>query len=149
MERNTEAVKPQWKKIGGGSFYLGKRIIKPGQIFFADADEIPVAFRDTIIPVDGTMTWAKHDEVKETPNYPVNKISYSIEANATVENKGKSKVWFDLVTKDGKVLNEKGLKKEEAEEQVRYNLVSSEGKVLNEKPLFKSEAEILLKALEA
>ncbi len=46
----------KFKKLGGGSFRLttkksGKvieRIIKPGQIFVAALEDIPVAFRDMV-----------------------------------------------------------------------------------------------------
>jgi len=45
-----------WKKTGGGSFHAtigGKQvIIKPGQQFYAKEDEIPLAFRAQIEPVD-------------------------------------------------------------------------------------------------
>lgn len=46
----------KFHKEGGGAFAVTidgrRRIIKPGQSFYAHPDEIPAAFRDVVVPVD-------------------------------------------------------------------------------------------------
>lgn len=84
----------------------GKKIIKPGQVFTARLDEIPAAFRDVIKPVDA-------DDVKtitEEKTVPAPELEYSV--------RHKGSAWYDVVNKDGKVLNDKSLRKEQAEELV-------------------------------
>jgi hypothetical protein len=94
----------RWKKVGGGSFKLNNRYIKPGQVFLARPEEIPTAFRDLVVP---------QDEIKEKPP----EVIEVAKSEYTVQLRGKSNSWFDVVrTSDGKVLNEKGLKKEVAEQ---------------------------------
>jgi hypothetical protein len=94
----------RWKKVGGGSFKLGNRLIKPGQIFIARPEEIPLAFRDVVVAQDAIR--------EHTPEpIPVVKSKY------TVKPHGQSKTWFDVVNNTtGKVLNEKGIKKDVAEQ---------------------------------
>lgn len=106
MERANQANEIKWKKIGGGALRLKNRIIKPGQIFSARADEIPKAFLDTCIPLD---------EVPVVPESPaiILKNEYKIVL------KGKSKFLYDVVDDNGKVINEKGLTKEVAENLVK------------------------------
>lgn len=91
--------KIRWRKTGGGSFRMkGGRIIKPGQIFEATLDEIPEAFRDIIIPLD--------ELPQETPL--ISSVKYEI--------KMKTGGWFNVVESvSGKAMNEKGLRKEDAE----------------------------------
>lgn len=49
----TPNTKIRWKKMGGGSFRLfSGKIIKPGQVFRANEEEIPVSFRDVVTPLD-------------------------------------------------------------------------------------------------
>ena len=92
-----------WKKVGGGSLRLkieGKRrIIKSGQIFRATAEEISEGFRDVVIP----------QEKIPTPKIEgVIPIEYSIEP--------RSKGYWDIIDSFGKVLNEKALRRKEADE---------------------------------
>jgi hypothetical protein len=115
-----------FRKIGGGSFQLGNRIIKPGQTFEANPDDIPMAHRDVVIPVDGDMvTWKdknKQETVLTGLEEKVVKPEYLLQPH------GKSLFLFDVVTdtgkKDGegnpiyKILNEKSLKKEVAEKLI-------------------------------
>jgi hypothetical protein len=147
MERDNQEGKVQFQKIGGGSHRLGKRIIKPGEKFWAFPYEIPDSVKDIIVPVNGDTNWNKPSKTEATPVYPITKVTYTIEPNAKVEQKGKSKLWYNLTDKDGNVLNEKALKKEEAEALITYNLVNSTGKVLNEKALSLKDAEELLEAV--
>mgnify|MGYP000577203157 CR=1 FL=1 len=45
--------KPRWKKTGGGALSLRDgRLVEPNQIFRADAQDIPQAFRDLVQPID-------------------------------------------------------------------------------------------------
>lgn len=101
VELDPIAPKPiRWKKIGNGSFILNNRHIKPGQTFMATVEEIPKAFRDVVVPVEG---------LPEDPLLNVKKSSnYSI-----VEIEG-TNTW-NIVDGHGKVLNEKPMIRIEAE----------------------------------
>jgi hypothetical protein len=99
---NAELIerKPiRWKKVGGGSFSLNNRFIKPGQIFLAFPEEIPVQFRDLVIPLEEKSLPVNIEEIKK-------KSSYKLEE--------KSDGW-DILDSFGKVLNEKPMEKEVAE----------------------------------
>lgn len=109
------AVQPgtiRYKKIGGGSFTAtinGKaRWIKPGEVFDARPEEIPEAFRDTIIPLDMTLK-EKADAVPAQRKAP-SKLLYF------VKKRENGVGYYDVVDKDGKVQNEKALRKDKAEE---------------------------------
>lgn len=101
VELDPLVPKPiRWKKIGNGSFILNNRYIKPGQTFMATVEEIPKAFRDVVVPVEG---------LPEDPLLNVKKSSnYSI-----VEIEG-TNTW-NIVDGQGKVLNEKPMVRIEAE----------------------------------
>ena len=114
MERskNIDPNAIGWKKLGGGSLHVnigGKvQIIKPGQTFYALEDEIPLSFRDTIVPVD-----------------PVGKSKAVVKKEKDLEDKAtaseyklqhRNGKWWDVVNEDGKIQNEKALDKEAAEE---------------------------------
>ncbi len=113
MERTkvieSKSPKPTWKKIGGGSLRIGNRIIKPNQTFEAYPEEISPSFRNLIIPVSADASFAKSTPREPTPEEVV-KEKY------TVKPRGESKVWFDVIDSNGKVLNEKALKKETADQ---------------------------------
>lgn len=112
MKRNK--AKPgeiRWRKDGGGSFYMRKngkvKIIKPGQIFLASPDDIPEAFRDVVVPVEG-------EELKT-----LQKKDAKAAKKATVyslKHKGGGK----YIVEDGeeKQINEGTLTKKEAEELI-------------------------------
>jgi hypothetical protein len=102
----NEEQKIGWKNRGGGSFWLLGHIIKPGQLFQAKVSEIPTAFRDVLIPVDGIPE----------PNKPIveGKIS-----TYTIQPRGKSTSLFDVVNEAGKVINAKGLTKEKGEKLIQ------------------------------
>jgi len=101
---NTASEKIRWKKLGGGSLRLlidGKRrIIKPNEKFMATPDEVPQAFRDVVVPLD---------TIPGTPPTPV--ITMGVQTVYVAKPRGKSGDW-DVVDPNGKVLNEKALKKE-------------------------------------
>ena len=113
MER-TKGVgtKPiQWKKSGGGSFVAqinGKAvIIKPGQTFYAKAEEIPTSFRDMVTPVDPTQLGVVQAEEKAEIE-EINAPKYEL------QHRGGG--WWNVVSEDGKLFNEKALKREDAQE---------------------------------
>lgn len=97
--RNGEMM---WVKEGGGSSILiingVKRMIKSGQKFAACPDEIPEAFRDVIVPLDGMKV--------EPPTLEAVKSEYSLQH--------KSGGWYDVVDHSGKVVSENSLRKEDA-----------------------------------
>ena len=113
MER-TSKQDPEailWKKTGGGSFHvnIGGRvmIIKQNQTFLARTEEIPLAFRDTVIPVDpaaASKVVKKREEVAKK----------AAPSKYFLKERGGN--WWDVVSEDGKVQNEKALRKPEAEE---------------------------------
>jgi hypothetical protein len=147
MERDNTEKKPLWKKLGGGSLRFRNKIIKPGEVFAAYPEEIPEAFRKFVASVSGTVDFGTAQEAPISPTYPITQVAYTIEARTKVEPRGKTKLWFNIIDKEGTILNEKALKKEDAEKLVTYDLVGTNGKVLNDKPLKKEEAEDLLKAM--
>jgi hypothetical protein len=85
-------TRKRWKNEGG-TFQLGNRYIKPNQIFLAREDEISNAFRDTI---------RLYDNVGETPEY-VKPLQISFTKKQREDGD------FDILSTDGKVLNEKPL----------------------------------------
>jgi hypothetical protein len=118
MERVKSEVtegKPKWKKVGGGSLRIGKKIIKPNEVFEAFPDEISPAFRNMVIPFSGDANFktpARKIEEPTVKKEDITKLSYTIEPH------GKSALWFDVVDAQGKVMNTKSLKKEFAEKLV-------------------------------
>jgi len=115
MERvvKEQEQKLTFRKIGGGSMRLRKRIIKPDQVFQAFLSEIPEAFRGFVIPVgEESLNAVKASEQQDKPkNIPGNKAQYVIEE--------KSKGWFNVVDKQGKAINERALRKETADELLK------------------------------
>jgi hypothetical protein len=104
MERTIKNDVIKWKHTGGGILYLSDhRVIKPGDIFLATSDQVSMAFRDTIKPLEPIPTGPEPVAVK---------IEFS------VQRRGKSN-WYDAVDNRGKVINEKALKKSEALELVK------------------------------
>ena len=92
----------RWKKIGGGSFRTRQgKIIKQNQTFFAHPDDIPKAFRDTVIPLEAPLDGPDTPLTSKAPGYSI-----------VVKNAG----WYNVVSSTGKVMNEKGLRRDAAEE---------------------------------
>ena len=108
---NTEK-KQWWIKTEGNYFRMsvnGKRkIIKKGQKFQAYPHEIPVAFRDTIKSLDGEDVSEPTGAPKVSTEEKVDPLKYSI--------KHRAGAWWDVVNEDGKIINEKAMKKADAEE---------------------------------
>lgn len=95
-----------WRKTGGGTHRLkreGKplKIIKSNQKFKARPSEIPESFRDIIIPLE---------DLPEEKPLPITPPGY------TPKYKGSG--WYDVVDGDGKVMNEKSLRKDEMEKLI-------------------------------
>lgn len=115
MERTKPINNPapeniRWKKIGGGSLRLTingrKRIIKPNEKFRAALNEVPQAFRDVIIPLE------------DLPGSAPAPVIAGIETVYTLKTREKGG-WYDVVDKNGKVLNEKALKKDVADKLIQ------------------------------
>lgn len=115
MERTKTSDQIRWRKEGGGSFRLGRRIIKPGEVFKATKEEIPEAFLNTVTPLDSIPV-----ESVKTPVVSAPKTNeYSVVP--ALARKGKEKEageFFNVVDKNGKKLNEKPLDKETADKLV-------------------------------
>ncbi len=102
----------RFKKVGGGSLRLHNRIIKPGQIFIANPSDIPKSFRDLVIALDKNVKW----EVAKSPAAaPVPITPAVVTKPVYVVKKREGSQWYDVLDGQGKVLNERGLKKEVAE----------------------------------
>jgi hypothetical protein len=87
---------------------MGNKIIKPGQIFVAFPNDIPKAFRDTVIVLSGSVTW-EEEKVKEPPvPLKITKPEYKVK-------KREGSQWFDVFDLQDKKINEKGLSQEKAE----------------------------------
>jgi hypothetical protein len=96
-----------WRKVGGGSLRIGKRIIKPNEKFQASPEDIKPAFRDLVVPLE------------DVPEIAGNKVPTVIKSEYKLQPRGKSNTWFDVVDKNGKVLNDKGMQKDKAEKLIK------------------------------
>ena len=97
----------RYKKVGGGSLRMHRKIIKPGEKFSAYPADV-AKFGNAVVPLENIPKSATEvDDVK------VIKTEYK------VMPRGKSKLWFDVVGPNGKLLNEKALKKDVAEQLVK------------------------------
>lgn len=109
MKRTTnEAGSVQWRKIGGGSFYFRNRIIKPNQVFTAKLEDIPEGFRDVIVQVE---TGKKANVIKPEAAPPAVPLEYEIRSRGAG--------YYNVEDADGKVLNEKALRKDAAEALIK------------------------------
>ena len=111
MER-VRSQKFLWKKIGAGSFRMANlKYIKPGQIFEATEEEIPVAFRDLIVRVDGDASPSPVEVEKKLDDVAKEASEYTLKARG-------GGGWYDVVDINGKVVNEKALKQDAALELI-------------------------------
>jgi len=78
------------------------RIIKPNEIFDARLEDIPPGFRDVVLPYEGNTV---SEEKKASESAP--KLEYF----AKVRSPG----YYDVVDKNGKVQNQKALRKAAAD----------------------------------
>jgi len=101
----------KFRKTGKGTLRLSSgKVVKGGEVFYAYPEEIPEAFRDTIELLDTKQeatkeTFKDHGVVEdESPKYSLDMVGPG---------------WFNIVDKHGKVVNEKKMRKQEAEEQLK------------------------------
>jgi len=97
----------RYKKVGGGSLRMHRKIIKPGEIFEAYPGDV-AKFGNAVVPLDKV-----HKPATEVVDAEVKKTEYKLAP------RGKSKLWFDVVGPNGKILNDKALKKDVAEQLVK------------------------------
>jgi hypothetical protein len=105
MERKKED-RSEFVKHGGGSLRLPGRIIKPNQKFFAYDHEIPKGAWDLITRLSGTPTGPVPEDVPikvKPPKYKLDHVGGG---------------WYNILDSEGKIVNEKALKKEEANEHL-------------------------------
>lgn len=105
-QKKLDLITPKpihWKKIGSGGFLFNNRYIKPGQIFTATVEEIPLAFRDVIVPTEDVPT----DKLLVNPETLYKKEL--IEGTNT----------YNIVSSTGKILNENPVTLEEAEKLLK------------------------------
>jgi hypothetical protein len=100
---NNENVQIWWRKVGGGSFRLRGKIIKPNEKFKAAPHEIPKAFRNVVLPLEALPEAVTITKIVAQGKIP----TYQLKAR---ERAG----WFDIVNEQGKPMNEKPLKEEDA-----------------------------------
>jgi len=115
----------KWKKIGGGTFRMKDgRIIKPNQVFEAYESDIPQAFRKFVVPLDPLPK----EEVKVEDNFEIKpaegkkeedmekELDIKEDEELEVEMVHRGGGWYDVINKkSGKKINEKPLKKTDAE----------------------------------
>ena len=106
MER--ENIQPSeliwWKRVGGKAFMFNGRHIKPNQKFQAKLEDIPEAFRDIILPLD--QGEYEKSVTKEDVRAPA-ELEYFV--------KSRGAGYYDVVDGDGKLQNEKALRKDAAD----------------------------------
>jgi hypothetical protein len=118
VEGEKITLAPRWKKLGGGSFRIQKangsaKIIKPGEIFRAHPDEIPLGFRDLCQPLDGAVAWEDNKKSgKRTQPIPGVKPIYHLAPRVGTDS------LFDILNPEGKVLNEVPLEEEVAKQLI-------------------------------
>jgi hypothetical protein len=123
-----ERTKVKWRKIGGGNFRLGNRIIKPNEVFTASPDEIPQLFRKFFVQMEQVpdepeiVRSRKKFEVKPVEEDVVFEAAKTLQDKVLPESPMEYQVeeaapgWFNVVnTVTGKQLNEKKLRKADAE----------------------------------
>lgn len=102
-------VEIEWRKIDGGSLRLRNgKIVKPNEVFKAFESDISPAFRSSVVPTDPKSYIAEQDKPID-----LTKAVYTIEAADDDNN-----THFNVVNAAGKILNEKLLTIEEAEDLV-------------------------------
>ena len=98
----------QWRKNGPGSLRLRTgKIVKQNEVFWAKESDVSPAFRKCIVPVNPNAYIAE----KEKP-LDLEKATYTIAACES------DKTRFNVVNHAGKIINEKPLSLEEAEDLV-------------------------------
>jgi hypothetical protein len=99
--------KLRYQKQGLGSLYLFDSIIKPYQTISCYPEDIPAQYKDVLVCIDTPemQTWA----TKESGDIAMKEVLYETQERET-------KGWYDVVNTDsGKAINEKRLRKADAE----------------------------------
>lgn len=100
----------KWTRIGGGSSVLvinGKqKMLVQNRVVWALPEEVPEGVRDVVVPVHPEDL----GDVEKTESINVAKLEYTV-----VPKKGG---YYDVVNSDGKVINEKSLRKDAAQELI-------------------------------
>lgn len=119
MERTKNKIgnnlgdRKSWKKVGGGDARLvingRNRIIKPNEVFDAFEDEVPSAFRDVIICLNGNVSGKPTNKPETIVNVDVTPITYTKEAT---EVEG----LFNIKNSLGKIVNQKPITEEKADQ---------------------------------
>lgn len=91
------------------------RIIKPGEIFRAYANEIPLQFRDVVQPIDAVVEGPPATTDKTSPLPPLPKVVNPV---YSMQPRGKSKLLYDIVDANGKRVNEAPMAKAAAEQMI-------------------------------
>lgn len=108
--KNT-SIKSSRLRIDGN-----KRIIKPGEVFLAHPNDVPMAFRDILQPLDGLKVVKDIEEKPVAVNKPLYEVKpHKAKGRKPLDSGGNALELFDVVNSSGKVINEKGLPKEVAE----------------------------------
>ena len=136
-EPTTKVIR--WKNIGGGSFRLNRKIIKPGQVFDADEKDIPKAFRDIIKPYETVPIKPEPPLPGKVPVYELKEREQQTKVSSKRSRGGDKKSGASAPFE---------LKANEKEESL-WDIVGVNGKILNSKPLPKKEAEELLKSISS
>jgi hypothetical protein len=106
--KRTKAMK-KWIKRGGGSFSIrrGKRskLVKPNEVFFATEEEVPQAFRDSVVLADDKQP----EPISEKKDVAVHDYTKRERSNG----------WWDVADSNGKVVNEKAMREEDTDQLIQ------------------------------
>ena len=91
-----------FRKIGGGSLRLFNRIIKPNERVLIKESNIPIAFRDLMVPLENLPE-------------PVTIKSTKVAKSHVYSLKQKGNGLYDVVNENGKKINQEPFSKVEAE----------------------------------
>ena len=100
----------KWRKVGGGSLrYIRGHIIKPNEVFIAYENEIPLAFRGFVVPLE---------DLPKTEGDKVLLEKRGGQAKYELHSVGNG--WWDIINvASGKAINEKQLRKNDAEKVLK------------------------------
>lgn len=99
-------IPTKWKYIYSKSYFWGKKIMKPGQVFMALESTMPPELRAKVAPFDVVP------ETKEEAQVTLRPIAYHLKQRRDTE-------FWDVISSTGKKMNESLLKREEALEMLK------------------------------
>jgi hypothetical protein len=118
----------QYRKIGGGSLRIGKKLVKQNEVFtMPDEWEIPTAFIDCILPVESVGKKRVRRDAGNTLEQETNKQLETkqqedpalLDDMLYTKQERETKGWFDVVGADGKPINESALREKEADDLIK------------------------------